>query len=175
MSADQSENKSIRSSLVRSLFLVLLVLLLPFFLLLGILWFLVCVVVLALVWLTWLPRGRDLLLVYSNSPHWQQYFEAGLLPQIADRAEILNWSERTTWPAASLRTVAFHLFAGAKEYNPLILSFAPLHWPRRVRFYQAFRDLRHGDASTLNSVERQLSDMLNQPIDLNEFHTQPSA
>lgn len=175
MSADQSKHKSIRSALVRGFNLVLVVLLLPIGLLLGALWFLVCVVVLVLVWLTWLPRGKDVLLVYSNSPHWQEYFEAGLLPQVADRAEVLNWSERATWPVASLRTIAFQVFSGAKEYNPMLFLFSPFRWPKRVRFYQAFRDFRHGNESTLSGVERQLSEILNQPVNPDDFRLRSST
>src|SRR5918911_507082 len=45
----------------------------------------------------WGARGRDLLLVYSNSPNWQPYVEANWLPRWGERAVVLNWSERSRW------------------------------------------------------------------------------
>jgi len=44
------------------------------------------------------PRGKDLVLVYSNSPNWQHYVEQTWLPKWERRAVVLNWSIR---PAAS--------------------------------------------------------------------------
>jgi hypothetical protein len=41
----------------------------------------------------WHPKGKDLLLVYSNSPHWQLYVEEHWLPNWDRRAVVLNWSE----------------------------------------------------------------------------------
>ena len=46
----------------------------------------------------WGASGKRLLLVYSNSPHWQAYIEERWLSQIARVAVVLNWSERSRWP-----------------------------------------------------------------------------
>ncbi|GIW83316.1 MAG: hypothetical protein KatS3mg105_5123 [Gemmatales bacterium] len=35
------------------------------------------------IWLCWCTRGLNVLLVYSNSPHWQEYIEAHIIPQAA--------------------------------------------------------------------------------------------
>ena len=45
----------------------------------------------------WQSQGRDLLLVYSNSPNWKRYVEETWLPRWGNRAVVLNWSERQTW------------------------------------------------------------------------------
>src|SRR6266404_1245094 len=68
----------------------------------------------------WQSQGRDLLLVYSNSPNWKRYVEEKWLPRWGDRAVVLNWSERQNWrrdlrPEVSL----FRAFAGDREFNPL--------------------------------------------------------
>src|SRR5262245_10553062 len=55
------------------------------------------VVLLLIVWASWCPRGRYALVVYSNSPMWQDYFERDVIPQARDRAAVLNWSERKQW------------------------------------------------------------------------------
>src|SRR5262245_29677290 len=45
----------------------------------------------------WVGQGKDLLLVYSNSPNWQAYIEAEWLPRWGHRAVVLNWSQRSNW------------------------------------------------------------------------------
>src|SRR5439155_18714445 len=51
----------------------------------------------AVVWMLWLPKGKDILLVYSDSPIWHDYMETQVLPLVKERAVILNWSERNKW------------------------------------------------------------------------------
>jgi len=46
-----------------------------------------------LVWVIWLPRGKDILFVYSDSPIWHEYMATQILPLVQDRAVVLNWSE----------------------------------------------------------------------------------
>ena len=47
------------------------------------------------IWAFWCTRGRDCLVVYSNSPIWQTRFEQNILPHLRARAAILNWSDRS--------------------------------------------------------------------------------
>src|SRR5262245_11268645 len=88
----------------------LLLVLLPFVLLGLALWLMVAVVLLLVVWVTWCTRGRYALVVYSNSPVWQEYFETHVLPTIGHRGVVLNWSERNRW-RYSLPVALFRLFA----------------------------------------------------------------
>ena len=46
------------------------------------------------IWLCWCARGRDVLLVYSDSPIWHEYIEKEIFSRLEDRAVVLNWSER---------------------------------------------------------------------------------
>ena len=39
-------------------------------------------------------------------------------------------------------TVRF--FGGTREFNPLAIVCQPLAWPRRFRFYKAFKAFKHG-------------------------------
>src|ERR1051325_7532600 len=48
-------------------------------------------------WLVWLPFGRRVLFVYSDSPVWQQHIEENILPQLPRRSVVLNWSQRRHW------------------------------------------------------------------------------
>jgi hypothetical protein len=61
-----------------------------------------------LVWALWLPRGKDVLLVYWDSPIWHEYVTTQILPLVQDRAVVLNWSERKKWSHRSLG-VAFSI------------------------------------------------------------------
>ena len=60
------------------------------------LWLLLMLQMVTVVW--WLPRGRRVIFVYSNSPVWREYVEERILPRLPANAAILNWSERSRWP-----------------------------------------------------------------------------
>jgi hypothetical protein len=47
----------------------------------------------------------------------------------------------------------FRCFAGEREFNPIGLVFERLDIVERYRFWQAFRDAKHGHAETLRVVE----------------------
>jgi len=75
-----------------------------------------------LIWLLWCSRGKDVLFVYSDSPIWSEYLEAQVLPKIAQRAVVLNWSKRKRWKA-SLARFAFTCFGGIESSTRLELFF----------------------------------------------------
>jgi hypothetical protein len=110
---------------------------------------------------TWLPQGKDLLLVYSNSPHWQRYIEDNWLPQWGERAVVLNWSERQTWRHSRTPEAALFLaFAGDREFNPLAIFVSDSGEVRVVRFWRAFRDFKHGKDRSLRLAEAELESAL---------------
>lgn len=93
-----------------------------------------------LVWTCWLTRGRDLLFVYSDSPHWKEYIEQEILPRIQHRAIILNWSERRKWiQGMTLGSMLFRHFGGYREFNPIGLYFRPFWIHRTYRFWEPIR------------------------------------
>ena len=123
------------------------------------------------------------ILVYSNGPHWQRYIEDNWLPRFGHRFVILNWSERSTWQRDhALESKIFRRFAGAREFNPIaiILNEVGAHaiwhtWIRAVRsgdiigifapgvadahvirFWQPFKDLKHGKDRRLRAAEAEL-------------------
>src|SRR5713226_7047787 len=66
----------------------------------------------------WQSQGKDLLLVYSNSPNWKSYVEEKWLTRWGHRAVVLNWSERQHWQRERRPEVAlFRAFAGDREFN----------------------------------------------------------
>ena len=137
-----------------------LVLLLPFvpFLVVLVLLALVCFVLASVclhitIWGWWCLRGRDILFVYSESPIWQAYIEANVLPYLGERAVVLNWSQRKHW-RVSVAGLAFYHFGGYRRFNPLAVVFRPFHRSRTFRFWQPFKDFKHGHPEPLRRMER---------------------
>ena len=108
----------------------LLIVLLPLIVVALTIWFVAAISVLLIVWTTWCPRGRYALVVYSDSPIWQPYFDAQVLPAVGNRGVMLNWSDRARWKF-SLAVVSFRLFGGHRNFNPMVIVFPPFRWPRR--------------------------------------------
>ena len=109
-----------------------------------------------LVWALWLPKGKDVLFVYSDSPIWQEYMTTRVLPQLQDRAVVLNWSERKKWSRWSLGVAVFHHFGGAGDFNPLVVLFQPLQLAKTFRFWSAFRDWKHGHKEPVERLTQEL-------------------
>jgi hypothetical protein len=107
----------------------------------------------------WGSSGKRVLLVYSNSPHWQTYIEEHWLPRIGSVAVVLNWSERTRWPEQHpFEREIFRMWAGDREFNPLAIVI-PEHGPVHViRFWRAFRDHKHGKDRALRAAEAELAE-----------------
>ena len=110
----------------------------------------------ALIWLVWLPKGKDSLVVYSDSPIWRDFMLQEIVPLLGERAIILNWSERKKWRRWSLATVVFRSFAGGREFNPMVMVFQPWSRAKSFRFWSAFKDFKHGDASAVQGLRREL-------------------
>ena len=119
--------------------IVLVVLLAPVvfpLILLGLLLYLPSLIAIyLLIWTVWLPRGKDVLFVSSNSPIWQEYMTTQILPRVQERAIVLNWSERKNWSRWSFRVYVFHFFGGRREFNPMVALFRPFH---RAQTFQGF-------------------------------------
>lgn len=106
------------------------------------------------VWMLWLPRNKRLLFVYSDSPIWQTHIETQILPSIRDQAVILNWSQRKQWSVRHTLAVAvFRHFGGRYEFNPMAVVFRPLQLGRVFRFFQPFKELKHGKPESIARVE----------------------
>jgi hypothetical protein len=143
---------------------VLVVLVLPFvfFLVLPLtlaavaLCFLHKVAVYTLVWVLWLPKGKDVLVVYSDSPIWRDYMSAEVVPLVQKRAVVLNWSGRKKWPRWSLAAHAFRTFGGRLEFNPMVVVFRPLRRAEVFRFWQAFKDWKHGQTEPVERLRQRL-------------------
>ena len=131
----------------------------------------------------WTPEGKRALLVYSNSPNWQDYIETNWLPRLGHQVVILNWSERQNWDRDHfLEASVFRAYTGRKEFNPVAIVFRPganvglasrwrallhgdligallrgsHHGVTVVPFWQAFKDFKHGREQTLRRAEQRM-------------------
>ena len=116
-----------------------------------------------LLWMFWSRAGKRVLFVYSNSPVWQSYIEANILPRLPHGSVVLNWSERRRWRWWSLSAAVFHFFGGSREFNPLAIVVRPLRWVRVFRFWRAFRAAKQGNRNALYLMETQFFSYLGLP------------
>lgn len=132
--------------------------LLPLLIIFGSLYFLWSLILSAAIWLTW--GTRRALFVYSNSPLWHDYLEQHVLPRIAERCRILNWSDRANWNSVSLAVIAFDHFAGSRDFNPVALVFRPFRPVSVFRYYQPFRQLKLGDPRPVEELNKKVFEAL---------------
>ena len=109
-----------------------------------------------LVWALWLPRGKDILLVYSDSPISHDYMAMQVLPLVQKRAVVLNWSERNAWDRWSLDVLVFRHFGGGREFSPLVVLFRPGRSARVFRFWLAFKDWKRGRREAVERLRQEL-------------------
>jgi hypothetical protein len=50
--------------------------------------------------------------------------------------------------------LAFWYFGGSREFNPLAVVFRPLRLPRVFRFYEPFREFKHGKTEAVENMTR---------------------
>jgi hypothetical protein len=109
-----------------------------------------------LIWTLWLPRGKDVLLVYSDSPIWREYITSEILPLVRERAVVLNWSERNRWPRWSFQVHVFRAFGTRREFNPLVVLFRPFSRARAFRFWLPFKDWKRGYREPVERLREEL-------------------
>jgi hypothetical protein len=108
------------------------------------------------IWLWSLWTGKDVLFVFSDSPIWHEYMTTEILPIVMKRAMVLNWSERKTWHEWSLPVRVFHNFSNGRDFNPMVLLFRPFRGVKSFRFFQAFKEWKHGDARAVEKLRDEL-------------------
>jgi hypothetical protein len=153
-----TENKKRQTSWQELIVLIfaipLLISIIPLLLCIGVIYVLATILIYLSVWVFWNSRDIHLLYVYSNSPNWQEYIEKEILPNLPERKIVLNWSERKQWKKLSLAKIAFYHFGGGwQEYNPMAVIFRPFRRAKVFRFYEPFKDFKHGKPEALLKIE----------------------
>jgi hypothetical protein len=138
----------------------LCLLLLPIFLLAAAFYWMYRITLYLLIWLLWLRNGKDVLFVYSDSPIWREYMTTQILPLVQERAVVLNWSERNTWPKWSLAVRVFRMFSSGRDFNPAVLLFRPFRGAKSFRFFSAFKEWKHGRTEQVEQLRSELTQAL---------------
>ena len=105
------------------------------------------------IWST--QRQPFIVFVYSDSPTWKDYITREILPDVRDHAIILNWSERRLWKN-SLAFLAFRYYGGRRNFNPMGLLFRPFRAVKKYRFFEAFREFKHGNPHKVEELKERL-------------------
>ena len=162
MSVFSSTRAIVRTILAWSLSGLRFVLLLPVIALVLVPYLLYSFALYCAIWLLWCSRGRFVLVVYSDSPIWRDYFQSRILPRVEGYAVILNWSERRMWQTMfSLPVMAFHHFGGQREFNPLAVVFQPFRRAKTFRFWRAFKELKHEKPEAVQRMEAEFLGAVN--------------
>ena len=102
--------------------------------------------------------GKDVLVVYTDSPHWKEYIETQWLPRWGDRA--IPFDRSRPWRADQVEARLWRAVAGSVEHTPVVIVVPP-HGPVQiVRFWLAFRDYKHGKDRRLREAEARLAAIL---------------
>jgi hypothetical protein len=99
--------------------------------------------------------GKDLLITYSNSPHWQSYIEENWLPRWGERAVFFNRS--LPWDRDEPRAKLWITYSRGGEHTPSAVVLAVDPSPQFLGFFSAFRDHKHGKPATLRHAEARLA------------------
>lgn len=151
------QKESFKVKMARAAFFVpLLALLFPVLVLYGISYWMYRITLYLLIWFWWSRSGKDVLLIYSNSPIWHEYMTTQILPLVQERAVVLNWSERKSWQKRSLAVRVFNIFKGGRDFNPMVILFRPFRTAKSFRFFNSFKAWKHGDPKRVEQLRSEL-------------------
>lgn len=102
------------------------------------------------------PSGKFVLLAYTESQLWAPYIEKELLPQIAEHCVVVNRSREDWKRQFRAERGALSFWGGMYSYNPIAVVLRPWGRVRLFRLYEPFRELKHGQASSLELTVRDL-------------------
>jgi hypothetical protein len=105
-------------------------------------------------------QGKFIILVYSDSPDWKPYIDNNWLRIIRSYSIVLNWSERKKWNYWSWPVRAFKHWGGGKNFNPMAIILAGGVKIEVIRFFEAFKDFKHGKEVPLRTAENQLFELV---------------
>ena len=102
------------------------------------------------------------MLVYSNSPNWQEYIETYIIPEMPVSTDVLNRSEHATWRSLSLSVLAFRHLGRSRKFNPLVVVFHAFRRTNTYRFLKPFRNFKQGKNALLEQLQSRLFQLLSQ-------------
>jgi hypothetical protein len=104
--------------------------------------------------------GKDLLIVYTDSPHWKAHIESNWVARWPNRTVPLNRSH--PWSRKQPEAVLWLAVAGIREHTPLAVVIPRTGRLRVIRFYKAFQESKHGDDTRLRAAEQELENAMSE-------------
>lgn len=98
--------------------------------------------------------GKDLLVVYTASPHWQPRIESVWMDRWGKRAIFFNRS--APWHRTQPEAQLWAALASVGEHTPLVVLVPAEGSPTAVRFFHPFRDFKHGKEAALLRAEAEV-------------------
>ncbi len=102
--------------------------------------------------------GKDVLVVYTDSPHWKEYIETRWLTRFGDRA--ISFDRSLPWHEDQVEARLWRAVAGPVEHTPVVIVVPARGKVQVVRFWLAFRDYKHGKDGRLREAEARLAEIL---------------
>jgi hypothetical protein len=112
--------------------------------------------------LKWHSYHKFVVFVYSDNPHWKEYIESKILPEIAPHSVTLNRSRPEQWRHRRLETLIWTHWGGRVEYSPVAIVFPPHQPPCVFRFWTPFKALHYGKEAPLIAARAELLDRVHQ-------------
>jgi hypothetical protein len=106
------------------------------------------------------PLGKDVILVYSNSPHWSEYIESHWIPRWGARLVVVNLSQRNGWRRETSPEAAVVGRRRREPTHPLVVVVPRSGNAKHFSFRTAFHKRKFGDGVPLASMEAELEKAL---------------
>ncbi len=104
--------------------------------------------------------GKDLLVVYTDSPHWKDHVESQWVVRWPNRIVTLNRSR--PWSRKQPEAVLWLAVAGIREHTPLAVVILRRGKLRVIRFFEAFQESKHGRRARLQAAEQELENAMSE-------------
>ena len=103
---------------------------------------------------------KDLLVVYTDSPHWKDHVESKWAARWPNRIVTLNRSR--PWSRKQPEAMLWLAVAGLREHTPIAVVIPRAGKLRVIRFFQAFQESKHGDPARLQAAEQELENAMSE-------------
>ncbi len=110
----------------------------------------------------WTEKGIRILFFTSNNKRWSAYFETELLPKIASKTQVVNWSTRMQdgWDEAQLEARIVRLctpwYSAQQAIAPAAFVLLPSGQMKTVQLKDAFTDYLKSSKSRYKELEQEL-------------------
>ena len=82
--------------------------------------------------------------IYSESPNWEDHIRTTWLPRFEGKAVLLNWSERARWRSSLEVRLFKHFVRSPYNFNPAVMVLRGVKRSWVYRFYDAFHYAKAG-------------------------------